>query len=348
MPTRVLLVDDSPFILEELTRILREAGGFEIVGTAAHGVAALELFAAKRPDLVSLDVQMPVMNGLQTLRHLMTRVPVPVIMVSALTAEDSPLTFESLRLGAVDFVEKPGGDQTASLAQQKQMIVERFRRAATVQQKRLRFCALRRPPLHGSRRERSHPSCLIAASAGRAGLAPVLRFLNGFPYGLGVAMVFAFDLRSSAIQALARYLEKFSALKMVAAEETVKVEAGSVYLVSSLSPALLVEDRGEIFLRRFAAPPRSASDRFVEMLFTSAAELFSERCVGVLFSGALPGALYGIEKISAARGRVLCQSPESALEPSVLQRALDRGIVDRSADPDALFDTAVTSVLQVA
>ncbi|MCC6131706.1 MAG: chemotaxis protein CheB [Acidobacteria bacterium] len=348
MPTRVLLVDDSPFILDELARILKDAGGFEIAGRAAHGVAALELFSARRPDLVSLDVQMPVMNGLQTLRHLMTRVPVPVVMVSALTAEDSPLTFESLRLGAVDFVEKPGGDRPGSLSEQRQLIVERFRRAAAVEQRRIRFCALRRPPLHGSRRERSQPACLIAASAGRAGLSPVLRFLNGFPYGLGAAMIFAFDLRGGAIESLAKYLEKFSALKLVAPEGSVKVEAGSVYLVSSLSPSLLIEDRGEIWLQRFPPPARSSRERFVEMLFTSCAELFRERTIGVLFSGASAGAAYGVEKIASRKGKVLCQSPESALEPAVLQRVLDRGLADRTADPEALFDSAVTSVLQVA
>ncbi len=348
MNTRVLLVDDSPFVLEELSRILTEAEGFQIAGTAHHGLSALEVFDGRRPDLVSLDVQMPVMNGLQTLKHLMTRVPVPVVMVSALTAEDDPLTFESLRLGAVDFVEKPGGGRPGTLSEQKQLIVDRFRRAARIQKSRLRVCSLRRPPLLSTRRRAATPSGVIAASVGRAGLSPILKFLNGFPSGLGLALVFVFDLRIETLQSLARYLERFSALQFACPRDTVRLEPEAVFLVSGLTPALLIEERGEIRLQQFSSPARARKERFIEMFFASCAEIFASRTHALLFSGTLPGALYGCQRVREKGGRVFCQAPSSAIEPEVLQIALDSGLTLRSIEPEGLLEATVASVLQTA
>src|SRR4051812_30667938 len=105
--TRVLVVDDSAFMRHALSRVLSAQPDIEVVGQAADGIEALELVRRLRPDVVTLDVEMPRMDGLRALATIMRDMPLPVVMLSSLTAEGTPATIHALELGAVDFVTKP-------------------------------------------------------------------------------------------------------------------------------------------------------------------------------------------------------------------------------------------------
>ena len=103
---RVLVVDDSAFMRKSISYILESSGEIEVVGTARNGQEGFELVQKLKPDIVTLDVEMPVMNGLDTLKKIMTECPTPVIMLSSLTAEGTETTLKALSLGAVDFLTK--------------------------------------------------------------------------------------------------------------------------------------------------------------------------------------------------------------------------------------------------
>ena len=108
-PIRTLIVDDSAFMRHALARILSEAGDIEIVGSVGNGELGLESARALHPDVITLDVEMPVMDGLTMLRRLMAETPTRVIMLSSLTTEGAAVTLDALDSGAIDFVAKPGG-----------------------------------------------------------------------------------------------------------------------------------------------------------------------------------------------------------------------------------------------
>lgn len=129
-PIRVLVVDDSALMRQMISRILKDAG-MEVVATARDGVDALEKVAQHRPDVITLDVEMPRMDGLETLRRLMRESPLPVVMLSSLTQEQAPTAIEALAIGAVDVVGKPGGTISLNIGEIAEEIVRKVRAAAT-------------------------------------------------------------------------------------------------------------------------------------------------------------------------------------------------------------------------
>src|SRR5690606_9878328 len=129
-PIRVLVVDDSALMRQMISRILKDAG-MEVVATARDGVDALEKVAQHRPDVITLDVEMPRMDGLDLLRRLMRESPLPVVMLSSLTQEQAPTAIEALAIGAVDVVGKPGGTISLNIGEIAEEIVRKVRAAAT-------------------------------------------------------------------------------------------------------------------------------------------------------------------------------------------------------------------------
>ncbi len=139
-PIRVLIVDDSAFMRFTITKHLSEVSGITVVGSAHDGEEALRLIPKLKPDVVTLDIEMPRMNGLATLREIMTRFPLPVIMVSSLTSDGARETIQALTLGAVDFVTKP--ESKANLASIMDDVIAKVRRAAQTKVKVSRFTTL--------------------------------------------------------------------------------------------------------------------------------------------------------------------------------------------------------------
>ena len=129
--TRAVIVDDSRF-MRTLIRDLLEEGGVEVVGEAKDGSAALETVREHDPDVVTMDIEMPTMNGLEAVDAIMDDHPTPVPMLSAHAEENADVTFEALDRGAVDFVTKPGGEVTSSMPRVKKELVEKVESAARV------------------------------------------------------------------------------------------------------------------------------------------------------------------------------------------------------------------------
>ena len=131
-PIRVLVVDDSALVRKLMTEILGAQPDMEVVGTAADPFIAREKIKLLSPDVLTLDVEMPRMDGLTFLRNLMRLRPMPVVMVSSLTATGAAVTFEALALGAVDFVTKPSIDLTRTLHGYAELLADKVRTAARV------------------------------------------------------------------------------------------------------------------------------------------------------------------------------------------------------------------------
>ncbi len=131
--SKVLIVDDSQIIREAIAEIIEKDEHLQVIGHAENGIQALKLTEKLKPDLVTMDIIMPEMNGLTALKHLMIRSPVPTIMLSSLTQKAVDVTFDALRYGAIDFIAKPSTLNTEnSLKQQSAQIIQKMRLAAKV------------------------------------------------------------------------------------------------------------------------------------------------------------------------------------------------------------------------
>jgi two-component system chemotaxis response regulator CheB len=148
-PIRVLVVDDSAFMRHALTRLLSDADGIEVVGAAPNGEAGLEMMRSMRPDVVTLDVEMPVLDGLAMLRRLMVEQPTRVIMLSSLTTDGARVTLDALHAGAIDFVAKPGGSLSVDIGRVGAELVAKVRAAAVMPESAWRAFRLRASHLAG-------------------------------------------------------------------------------------------------------------------------------------------------------------------------------------------------------
>jgi len=340
----ILLVDDSPFVLDELCRIIRDDGGFAVAGRAGNGIAALELAERTRPEVVCLDVDMPVLNGLATLKHLMTRRPVPTVMLSALTGAASPVSFECLRLGAVDVLEKPGGRAGRNLALQKSEILRELRRAAAVDPSSTRLGRMKRPPAKRPAGTAERPGRLVLVSAGRAAFGSLLSILNSFPLGRGAALVAKIDVQASVLRDYAAYAEPFSALRLEASPIRRELTADAAYLVSAEEAGLVVaEGRGALRLAPCAPGGDKALD--VESLFESVSEELGAAAMAVVLAGAPRGTVEGLRHVAFRGGRSAGVRPESVADAGVLRRAIDAGILRPARDVETLSRAVAAHVL---
>ncbi|MFI5268092.1 MAG: response regulator, partial [Chloroflexota bacterium] len=147
MAIRVVVVDDSAFMRTIIVRLLRDDPEFEVVGYAGDGAEAVAKVGELRPDVITMDVEMPRMNGIEAVEIIMRDTPTPVVMLSGVTLRGAAVTIEALAKGAIDFVTKPSGGAEADLALVKQELQDKLRRAAGLSPARLAAARLASSPV---------------------------------------------------------------------------------------------------------------------------------------------------------------------------------------------------------
>jgi two-component system chemotaxis response regulator CheB len=323
--------------------MITEDLGFEVVGTAEHGLAAVDLAEALRPDLITLDVLMPVMNGLKALKHIMVRRPVATVMISALTQDDSHLAFDCLRCGAMDLVPKPTGDGPRAISGARRLIVERLRRAASLEAPPPQYCRLRPRSDSGngrvSRGKGASLQRLLVMSGGRTGLAALLRLINSLPSDLNAAVLVSLDTTKEVVDSFARYLQRYTPLLVQSAWRDQQLRPNRVYLAAASSPWLVLDDDDDgCLLRGFDPPSGAKSQALHRALFVSVAENLGDRAAAVLLSGAPRGVLDGLEELSSAGAGCLAQPAAAALDGQVLVEAERRRLVHMAPDLSSLCE----------
>jgi two-component system chemotaxis response regulator CheB len=337
-PIRVLVVDDSAVIREIISDSLREAPDMELAGTAADGERALAVLEEARPDVVTLDVQMPKMDGLATLEAILARRPVPVIMVSALTQLGANTTFEALERGAVDYVAKPtSGAQTASVLHDE--LLRKIRAMAGTDVARL----LR------IRRERKEKAPARAAAAPEASVrlskdelargCIVLGISTGGPPALArlfetlrpplppVAIVQ--HMPSGFTKTLAWRLDSLSGLSVKEAEQGDVFEPGRVLVAPGGQHLQLVRRSGRVTAALVDGENVSGHKPSADVLLESAAAIYGPRCLGVIMTGMGRDGADGCAAIRAAGGFVLGQDEESSDVYGMNKVAFVEGHVNR-------------------
>lgn len=318
MAARALIVDDSALVIHELARIVTEELGFEVAGTAEHGLQAVDMATALRPDLVTLDVRMPVMNGLTALKHIMTRRPVATVMVSGATNEESHLAFECLRCGALDFVWKPsseldGGDREV----QRARIRDRLRGAAGRDAPAPRYCRLRRQAV-SVRPSLRQPDSVGLIAAGRTGLAPLMAVVNLVPAGVASSWIVILDLAPRVVMSLAEYLARLTALSVQPAEPGMELRAETVCLMPAARPLRVRRERG---VMRFDDQVSRGGARAVVESWYDACR--GRRLLSALLSGAARDVAERLADLATSDVDVVAQSPPTALQAEGLRRAAD-------------------------
>ncbi len=322
---RVLVVDDSSMMRGFLSRLYQRDPQLEVVGAARDGKEALSMLSYLRPDVVSLDLFMPVLDGVATLKRIMLTQPTPAVIVTAGDPDDLGEAVEScMRFGALGFVRKPH-NSPAERAKQEGDILDQIRNAAGAEVKGIRMFADR----GRANRIRSVPGpCrgLVVISGGVGADRPLQRLLAEIPADLPIAVVAELSLSASFLRAFHSLAAKSSVFSAELAEAGKELRGGVCYLVGREQRFRITGEKD----RPILDTPADGS------LFRDAVDLFGAASMGILLSGEGEPPGQGLLEMRVASGFTLVQNPATCVHPEQTRRARELELVDVFASPAQL------------
>lgn len=330
---KALVVDDSALMRKHLRDMLADAG--MEVQIARDGAQALELARSFEPDVVTLDVNMPVMDGLSALERLMVERPVPVVMVSSLTAEGAAVTLTALRLGAVDFIEKPSGTVSLRLDHLHERIVQTVSAAAKVKVRRSQGLAQRlahqrvnRPaptPAPGRAKGPSGtPVVLIGASTG--GPSVVEELLAALPAHFPGAVVVAQHMPAAFTKVFAERLDQRCAVKVREAKGRMELEPGTVTIARGDADITFSRIGQKVVIGPSPSSPSHIWHPSVERMVRSALELIPiDRLIAIQLTGMGDDGADGMAELKRRGGRTIAEAESTALVYGMPRALVERG-----------------------
>lgn len=341
-PVRVLVVDDSAYSRRSITKILEGVPGVEVVGYAVDGEEGIRQVISLKPDLVTLDLEMPRMDGFTLLRILAGRFNLPVIVVSA--SSEAEKVFRALELGAVDFVAKPSSDASVDLLSITEDLQYKVRQAATAQIKeyhRLSDHGTAQHDRHIVRHALVRPAIELVAIAASTGGPPALQgILSAFerPYPFG--MVVAQHMPPGFTRAFADRLNRASVFEVREAQDGDQVQPGQVLVAPGGSQMVLEQGNAVIRARILPPDPGYRYNPSADALFNSCAPLYKSRMLAVVLTGMGNDGSQGVRLVKQHGGQVLAESEESSVVYGMPREAVATGCVDR-VEPLAEIPSAI-------
>lgn len=318
---RVLVVDDSALLGAVVTELIEGFGGFRVVGRARDGHEALRLVHELDPDIVTLDIEMPGVDGLDALGYIMSECPRPVVMVSGATRRGAvDLTIRAFELGAVEFVRKPDVLSSAGWAQVAPRLHEALRAAATAN---TRVPMLVRPRLPGAKTAQPlhAATALVAIAASTGGPRALAELVPGLDPALDAGVVIVQHMPAGFTAGLARRLDQLSPLPVREAQSGEPLLAGTVYVAPGGRHVVVVADGAGARLQLVETPAVHGVRPAADPLFISAAQIFGARTLGVVLTGMGRDGSEGLQAILRAGGRGLAQDHASSAVDGMPARA---------------------------
>jgi two-component system chemotaxis response regulator CheB len=333
---RVLIVDDSAFMRTAIERMLKEDPGIEVIGSAGNGKEAVEKVFRLKPDVVTMDVEMPVMDGLHAVKEIMAQLPVPIIMVSSLTQQGTRITLDALDLGAVDYVPKPGSTCSVNILQVKENLLSKIRAAAE--------SSPRAPRLHYVQKTytrvstpapTSEPQTLldwvIVIGASTGGPPAIQHVLSSLPPTLPAPVIIAQHMPAHFTNAFATRLNQLCGIRIKEAVQGEVLQQSVVYICPGDQQTRICrrEDNRYTFVIR---PNELEKERYapcIDVLFFSAAENFGRKTLGIILTGMGEDGVRGLKNIRLIGGLTIAQDRASSIVYGMPRAALEQGAVTR-------------------
>jgi len=329
---RVLVVDDSALMRKLIPRLLMSDPSIEVVGTAMDGAIALRKIEELHPDVLTLDLEMPLMDGIATLRAIMRARRLPVIVFSAHSHRGANLTFKALGLGAFDFVTKPAEGTKDALCEAARELAVKIKAAAGTQLPNLPPAELPdtprvKPPEDEA--PRPAPARVIAVGVSTGGPAALQRVIPQLPAGFPGCILIVQHMPEGFTEMFARRLDESSAIRVLEARSGDYLMAGHAFVCPGNRHMTVKRmEVGDLVVLRDSERVNGHRPS-ADVLLTSVAQEFGAAAAGVIMTGMGDDGVEGLGKIREAGGVTLAQSRESCVVDSMPRVAIERRYAQR-------------------
>ncbi len=341
---RVLVVDDSAFVRRALARMLGSDPDLEVVGVAVDGKDGVEKVKELRPDVVTLDIHMPRMGGLEALKVIMTDNPVPVLLLSSLTREGADVTLRGLELGAMDFVDKSSVQGNMNLLDLAEELKVKVRALAGVPRRRLRGLVAAGARLAAQPRDRAGRVDVVAIGTSTGGPPALQAIIPRLPEALTSTILVVQHMPAGFTRSLAERLSSLSVVPVREAEDGEPLGPGAV-LIAPAGRHMKLRRRASAVRVWLDDEPRSALHRpSADVLMASVAKLYGSRALGVILTGMGSDGVEGLRAIRQAGGKTLAEDEETCVIYGMPKAAVEAGVVDRSAPLGRMADEILAAV----
>jgi two-component system chemotaxis response regulator CheB len=347
--TRAVVVDDSRFMRTLITKLL-EDGGIEVVGQATDGEEAVDRVATQAPDVVTMDIEMPRLNGIEAVERIMTECPTPVLMLSAHAEENAEVTFEALDRGAVDFVTKPGGEVTSEMPRVKRELVDKVRSAAAVDlsaasrtspRQRQPATAGGAPPAPRATTEGA--TVVIGASTGGPNVVEAI--LGALPREAGLRVLVVQHMPEGFTTRFARRLDARSEYEVREARDGERVGPGQARVAPGGSHLVVDDDRaGQLRLRLRGGDRIHGVKPAIDPTMSSVAETVDGPVTTVLLTGMGRDGVDGMGAVSRAGGATIAQDERTSAIFGMPKRAIEAGHADEVLPAESVADGILSTL----
>jgi len=344
---KVLVVDDSTFMRQVISDTIQADPSIEVVGTARDGEDALKKISELKPDVITLDIEMPKMDGLETLAHIMNKFPTPVVMLSAMDKREADIVVRALELGAVDFVSKTGGKTATLLDEETQgELIDKIRMAATVDVKRLQYMPSKKSYVTRGPRFVTQQFKVITIGASTGGPKAVMKVLSRIPKDVPACFLIVQHMPVGFTKSFSERLNEVCELPVKEAIDGDEIKPGRIFVAPS-DYHMTVEKKDASLLQRgiirLAKTPKVNKVRpSVDVTMTSVAEVYGPDSMGVLLTGMGIDGARGMLAIKEKNGKTIAEDPSSCVIFGMPKAAIEMGAVDKVVPLDKISDTMLS------
>lgn len=336
-PIRVLIAEDSPTVIELLARVIQDDPALLLVGVARDGAEAVQLAFSTRPDIITMDVEMPVMDGLEATRQILERKSIPIVVVSALA--DSPdKVFSIMQAGALTVVPKPIGGTVRDLSVLGHQVTNTLKMLARTEDVTSSTIGQILPPPKPISDVPRQSDALVAVGTSAGGPAALTRLFADLPKDFPSPIVCVQHMPNGFIGGLASWLDARSALTVKVAEHAEHIKAGSIYLAPD-DQHMSVVTGGIIRLHR--TPPVDGHRPSVTRLFESVAQTYGADAIGVILTGMGRDGATGLLQIRQAGGETLAEDQSTCAVYGMPRAAVELGAARHVVPLDRMAEAVV-------